>query len=704
MKGFDDFKSFSSYGLKTKLTKKQKIAICSGIAAVVILVIVLCAKGCGAASSNKVRNNTFSVVRMYLEKGQYDRAMDKLDELLLKNPTDEEALALMDEILAKKNGEASGASLNSNVTVEVDTQGLTDAMQSSIESMKHELAKTNQTAVENQKAMADLLKKQQQQAAEEQQRLEEQKIQQKAAEEQRKKEEAARKAAEEALAKKNAQLKKEIDAVNDEIMQGKVALNSGNINSALEHFEKAQKNLPVSEGEPAFSGSKYSEIAAALYDAAGKSTGDDKKRLESTALIYAENAVSKNPKDASSHYIIGMNALANKDYQKAHDELTKAAMYDGKNYLYYYNLGRVQYMMKKFTAAKSSFSTSAMLNTAFAPARYNLGLTNLRLNDQKSALSEFRKAHDVDPRHEKAYLEEARLLTKLGDFNGAISAYTNVVKINNTNRAALGELGNVYTQQKKYADAESSFRKSLAMLPAGTDDPLTYYNLSTVLFEQGKSEEAIAYAKKAYETKDALRDANSKANVTYNYALLCERTSRVEEAIAKYAEVLQFNPNHLKTHINLGAMYINMTPPDADMALSLFLKAYNIDRNNFEVNNNLGSAYLEKKEYKNAILYFQNALKLDSKNNEVRSNLAQAFASDSQFDNAKTTYLEVLKQDQSDWNAYVELGKVCMALNDNAAAEKYFVYVQEKNPTFRKAEIESLLASISAANISSLNH
>lgn len=704
MKGFDDFKSFSSYGLKTKLTKKQKIAICGGIAAVVILVIVLCAKGCGAASNNKVRANTFSVVRMYLEKGQYDRAMDKLDELLLKNPLDEEALALMDEILAKKSG-AEGANVStSNVTVEVDTQGLTDAMQSSIESMKYELAKTNQTAVENQKAMADLLKKQQQQAAEEQQRLEEQKIQQKAAEEQRKKEEAARKAAEEALAKKNAQLKKEIDAVNDEIMQGKVALNSGNINSALEHFEKAQKNLPVSEGEPAFSGSKYSEIAAALYDAAGKSTGDDKKRLESTALIYAENAVSKNPKDASSHYIIGMNALANKDYQKAHDELTKAAMYDGKNYLYYYNLGRVQYMMKKFTAAKSSFSTSAMLNTAFAPARYNLGLTNLRLNDQKSALSEFRKAHDVDPRHEKAYLEEARLLTKLGDFNGAISAYTNVVKINNTNRAALGELGNVYTQQKKYADAESSFRKSLAMLPAGTDDPLTYYNLSTVLFEQGKSEEAIAYAKKAYETKDALRDANSKANVTYNYALLCERTSRVEEAIAKYAEVLQFNPNHLKTHINLGAMYINMTPPDADMALSLFLKAYNIDRNNFEVNNNLGSAYLEKKEYKNAILYFQNALKLDSKNNEVRSNLAQAFASDSQFDNAKTTYLEVLKQDQSDWNAYVELGKVCMALNDNAAAEKYFVYVQEKNPTFRKAEIESLLASISATNISSLNH
>ena len=41
MKRFNDFKSFSSYGLSTKLTKKQKIAICSGAAAILILIIVL---------------------------------------------------------------------------------------------------------------------------------------------------------------------------------------------------------------------------------------------------------------------------------------------------------------------------------------------------------------------------------------------------------------------------------------------------------------------------------------------------------------------------------------------------------------------------------------------------------------------------------------------------------------------------------------
>ena len=61
-----------------------------------------------------------------------------------------------------------------------------------------------------------------------------------------------------------------------------------------------------------------------MYAAAEKAKGEDKSRLESTALIYAENAIAKNPKDASSHFIIGMDAFNKKDYQKALDELTES--------------------------------------------------------------------------------------------------------------------------------------------------------------------------------------------------------------------------------------------------------------------------------------------------------------------------------------------------------------------------------------------
>lgn len=731
---FINFKTKIEKWWKEDLTPNQKKAILALIALLICLIIILITHSC---STTKHRNNTLAIVEMYTDKGEYDRALDKLEELLQKDPTDKELIALMDKIIEEKNKNAQNpgyGGFDGNVNVSVDTNGL----QSSIDAMKSEFAQAlrDQSAKQNaesekaRKEMEALMKLQQENAALEQARIEQnlknQKLQEeqrqreeaarKAAEEKKAKEEAARKAAEEkkakedaekaaqkkaqeeALAKKNAALQKEINAVNEEIAQGKSCLGIGKYdgaNGAYDHFMKAIAKMPVSEGEPAFSASKYSEMAAALYDTAQNvSSDDDKRKLMNTAVTYAEECLKKNPKDAVSQYILGMNAYDKKEWPKAAEYLEKAIASDGKNYLYYYNLGRVQYMMKKYSEAKQSFNTSCSLNGSFAPARYNLGLTNLKLTDSKSALSDFRKAHDIDTRYERAYLEEARLLSRLGDYSGAVTAYLNVIRINNTNRAALQELGSAYYQQKKYPEAESSFRQSLALLPVGTEDPLTNFNLSTVLYEQKKTQDAITYAKKAYDSYNLLRDNTSKANIIYNYALLLDKAGNEAEAIAKYSEVLRVKSDHLKTLTNLGVMYMNTTPQDADMALSLFQRAYALDKNNFEVNNNLGSAYLAKKDYKNAITYFQVAVKMDPKSNDARYNLGQAFASDGQFDNAKTTYIELVKQQPSNWDAYVELGKVCLTLQDNENAEKYLLFVQSKNPSYRKSEVDTLLSSI----------
>ncbi|MBR6341475.1 MAG: tetratricopeptide repeat protein, partial [Treponema sp.] len=129
-------------------------------------------------------------------------------------------------------------------------------------------------------------------------------------------------------------------------------------------------------------------------------------------------------------------------------------------------------------------------------------------------------------------------------------------------------------------------------------------------------------------------------------------------------------------------------------ALSLFTQVYNKDKNNIEANNNLGKAYLLKEDYSNAVTFYQNALKLDSKNNAIRANLAKAYAQSGEYDYAKSTYTELLKTDKENWDAYIELAKVCMQLSDNANAEAYLIYVQEKNPGYRKAEVAGLLQSI----------
>ena len=108
----------------------------------------------------------------------------------------------------------------------------------------------------------------------------------------------------------------------------------------------------------------------------------------------------------------------------------------------------------------------------------------------------------------------------------------------------------------------------------------------------------------------------------------------------------------------------------------------------------MGKAYLQLKDYRTAVDYFQTALKLDSANNEVRANLARAYASAEDYENAKVVYTDVIKSDNRNWDAYIELAKVCMSLNDADAAEGYLVYVQERNPGYRSSEIQTLLSTL----------
>ena len=53
-----------------------------------------------------------------------------------------------------------------------------------------------------------------------------------------------------------------------------------------------------------------------------------------------------------------------------------------------------------------------------------------------------------------------------------------------------------------------------------------------------------------------------------------------------------------------------------------------------------------------------------------------------------------MRENKEDWDAYIELAKVCIQLNQNNLAEGYLLTVKEKNPTFKAAEIDTLLESI----------
>lgn len=677
-----------------KDTSKNKKIVLIVIAGLLLLLLLLWGGskvlfGGSKKGSSAERSNTLALAQKYLDKGQYDKAMDLLNSLLISNPNDEEADKLLDQAIQLKNeSDQAAASQNSalqqgdqSYNINIDTDEITNALREQNE--------------RSQQMINDLLEQQRQSQNEQREQAAAEK---KAAEEMRKQEEAERKAKEEALAKKNAALKSKIGEINEKILAGKADLNTGNIDSALSNFNKAVSQLPLSEGEPAFSASKYSEVASALYEAGENEKDPVKKdKLNQAAINYVNKALSVNPNDPVSHYILGMNYIDSGDWNKASKELEAAVKNDPDNYLYYYQLGRVQYKMKNYSAARASFESSIKYNRNFDSAYFNLGMTCKRMKQNKDALAAFRNAHTVNPQNSKSYLEEARILKdSYNDAQGAISCYNQVISIAPDNSAALNECGVVYSSIGQYAKAESYHRKAVALLKPGETDPITYYNLATALFNQKKNSDAEKYSKLAYGQKDSLKSAKDRAVIVYNHALIEESIGNTDKAIVLYKEVLTLDPDNAKTKTNLGVILMSFNPPETDMALTYFLDAYKNEKS-FELENNLGSAYLAKKDYSNAVTHFQNALKKSPKDNTVRFNLAQAYAGGGEFDNAKTCYLSILNDDPKNYDAYIELAKVFIALKDTASADSYLKILQQKSPTYRKAEVDALLAATSVS-------
>lgn len=83
----------------------------------------------------------------------------------------------------------------------------------------------------------------------------------------------------------------------------------------------------------------------------------------------------------------------------------------------------------------------------------------------------------------------------------------------------------------------------------------------------------------------------------------------VESKIATYQSILQKNPASIKALIGLGDLYFDGRRYQE--AITVFLKAAELDSANVHVENDLGLLYLNTGDSDNAMTRFQKALKID---------------------------------------------------------------------------------------------
>ena len=173
--------------------------------------------------------------------------------------------------------------------------------------------------------------------------------------------------------------------------------------------------------------------------------------------------------------------------------------------------------------------------------------------------------------------------------------------------------------------------------------------------------------------------------------MILEKNKKLDNAKDGYREVLTLNPNHTKARVNLSTLLMAEENCDEDQVIQLLLPAAQSEKNNFEVNNNLGTAFLMKADYEKAILYYSNALASRPGDFDVKNNIARAYLQKEDYENAHNVYQELLQADSKNWEAYLSLGKIYMKLGDEQSALKMLMTLQKANPEYKASEVQSLI-------------
>jgi tetratricopeptide (TPR) repeat protein len=583
-------------------------------------------------NNNTSRDNIIKLAERYRDKGEFSRALDLLDSLLLKNPDDDAAKKLQDEILAEKKEKETALSESDKQREEQarrERENLDKELINSLKDRNHQKI-SNSNNQEN------------------------------------------------PAATNPPEVKG--DKVRELIEKGKREYDNEQYDNAIKTFNDVLKEPKADDKAKAVA---YAYIGDSYFEENPDDSGNRQKAKDN-----AEKSENLDPSLSTPHVTLGKVYETEKKLEMAEHEYKQATLLDSKDWFTYYSLGIIQFRLSKYNDARISFETCIKLKPDFEKAFYNLGMTQKRLNDTDKALKAYQSAISDKPDFYQAYNELGLLLRDRNDLDGAINAFKSAVRYapqtEKSSALYYRNLAVALIAKGNFLDAEKNLTTALALNP---DDAESSYKMANVKYNLGKPNEGLDYAKKAVSSKPNVKDYN------YQLGLIYEAISDSDNAIKYYSKAIEIDPNYVSPLINLGNIY--MIGALFDKALPLYLSAYKIDPDNYKVNNNLGNIYKAKEQYPDAIKYLEKAVLLNPKEAEPRYNLGDAYNKTSRFEDAKNAFNDIIKLNPSYWDAYYQYALLLVKEGDKANAKIILNTLLAKNPNYdKKNEVKDILGGL----------
>ena len=523
---------------------------------------------------------------------------------------------------------------------------------------------------------------------------------------------------------------------NPNYIQGNKYLKSSQYSSAITEFKKALRTNPA-DGAALIGLSNAYNMRAVYYNNTVKDTDKAISDIKS-ALFYIKYYAQ------GSSGAITQQTLSSIENNLKTLENSKKSAITAEDRLAWAKNSRVQ---GEFAASAYDY-IQISTNPKYAyEADCALGDIYKILNRPDKSLTYFQKALSLKPENGDIHLKLARTYEQMNDYNSALKEYDVALKNSSEKEDILSSLekiwqkkvdefpkdaeahanlGVVYQNQKRYAEALNEYKKAESLNPSNLN---TKINIGTLFQEQKKYDNAIS----TYNSILAIQPYNAKVLV---YKAECSKAlNRKEEAIELYKTALNIEPknaqikaelyellkNTMSTEDVLAFLYKNVqnSPMDAssyyefayelhkankiDDAITYYIETIKLDKNKIDAYVNLSQAYRQKKKYKDAYDVIKKAKAVAPENEQVKSQyalIASEYASNKytiatnayESGDYKKAIEEYKLIEPATTDSLIGIAAAYQALSDTKEAIEYYKKAMEIAP--KNDEIPVYIASL----------
>ena len=197
---------------------------------------------------------------------------------------------------------------------------------------------------------------------------------------------------------------------------------------------------------------------------------------------------------------------------------------------------------KQLTGLKATFDQATLLynqqHFAEAAAMYEQALPLAKEKNVPIVLAQLAQAYG------SAAKQEQGRDVRMQDQQKAVDYFQKAMQLDPNNAGLHNNLGSVYAEMGKVAEAQAEFQKAADINPAGASG--YYYNLGVVMVNQGKMDEASVSLKKATD----LDPTNANAFYWYGMALLGKAGTKPDGTVDVVPGTIEAFQTYLKLQPN----------------------------------------------------------------------------------------------------------------------------------------------------------